>query len=218
MCDYEPQYEPSIADEILSNATAKLIAAIKGEAAEHFKKLEADNKRLKRQNAILRKAEARVCEREAAVMLKQKELEKKARRMTVKEFFGQRSAIMYKVERVATRKPKCSKCNAERIRYYTTPLGNKAYELCTCAGSTYSYVPMKVTLYELKKRQGELLMWFKPLRGEYGGYGSGVAVRDEAVYTPRQQFDSLSKHNTHFASETDCQAYCDWLNEQEQGA
>ncbi len=215
----EPQHEPSLADEILNNATALLIAAIKDEAAQHFKKLKADNRRLKRQNTVLRKAEARVCERESAVMLKQKELERKAKYMTVKEFFGQRAVIMYKAGKVRRQQPKCDECDEKRHRYYKTPLGKKAYEGCTCASFSYTFEPEAIVLYELRKHRGKLLMWFNPYKnGDDEGYGNGCIVKNEHVYTPGATLNDLNEYDVRFSVEADCQTYCDWLNERDKSA
>ena len=210
--EYPIEYEPSIADEILSKATTALLEVAKGNIANLVKRTQTENERLLTENEKLFKQVSEISARERKLKEQETDLAKRAQRMSIKEFFGQRSAIMYFPENNRQPlPPKCNLCDDNRQRPFVTPLGNKAKEPCTCSTATFEFEPQEMTLTELKKDRGILLMWFKSYDND-DGYSSGRIIKNEDVYTGSVPYDQLERRTTYFNDKEQCQAYCDWLN------
>ena len=211
--DYEIEYEPSLADEILKEASDKLMSAIKDETVRRVAEIKGDNKRLERENEKLQQKLYDTNLKEAGLVFKQKEIEQMAKRMPVKEFLGQRSVIMYKVDySQQSRATKCDKCDDRRHLHYKTPSGNNAKEMCACAKWNFGWQPKKMVLSEMRKNNYKLLMWFKPQQLGSDGYTTGAFVEDKDVYDGSLPFTDLDKYKAYFSDELECKLYCDWLN------
>lgn len=214
--EYEPQYEPSEADKIMEEAKKRLYETIKTQQSEHFAGIAKRCERLEEENFNLRAVINGVEERERRVLNAETELKKKAAKMPVKDFFGQHAAIMWKAGYRYDNGEKCDKCDDRRFIQYKTPLGHEKEERCDCYKSEKVYEPEEYALTELRRngRDGALLFWFKPYNESDGdGFSSGVLVK--SVFSG-QPFEELEKYNTYFNNEDDCQAYCDWLNNDSQ--
>lgn len=208
--EFEPQYEPSEADEILSDAKDKLYAVIKRTHAADFENITRKCDRLENENASLRETLNGVTAREMEIERKEKELERKTKKMPVKEFFGQHAAIMWKADYHFENGVKCDKCDDRRNIQYTTPSGREQEEKCTCYKNETVYAPQEQRLVELRRdsRDGDLRFWFKPY-DDGDGYSSGRIA--DNVYAG-ESFEDANKHNLFFNNVDDCQAYCDWKN------
>ncbi len=212
MYDYEIDFEPSQADEILAEAAAKLLEAAKNDVARKIAEATRRNERLEKENIELRKKIAKIDSRERELNQREVDLEKMAKRMPVEKFFGQRAVIMYKAQYTRQEMfPKCDLCDDNRDRHYKTPLGKDAREKCTCAEKFTVWEPQEMVLTELSRRDGgKLLMWFKSHK-DVDAYSSGQVVYDEDVFNG-QPFSKLDK-GTYFVNADDCQAFCKYLNE-----
>lgn len=212
--DFEVEYEPTIADVILADASVKLREAIKKDAAGKIRLIVSDNERLKRNNErlLVQNNALRVQERDVAK--REKELERKAKRMPLGEFMGQRSMVMWKAGYNFVNGDKCDKCDRHRKIHYKTPTGRDATERCDCYRSDKIWRPKQSVVYEMRrnKRDASLLMWFKIYNDDENGFGSGEIIKDENIYTD-QPFPELNYHTVLFADEGKCQEYCDWKME-----
>lgn len=212
--EYPIEYEPSIADEILSKATTELFETAKGDIANLVKRTQTENERLLAENEKLFKQAVEIKGRERKLKEQETDLSNRAKRMPVKEFFGQRSVVMYFTEsKRQPMPPKCNLCDDKRARPYTTPLGRKEQEPCPCSIVTSKFEPQEKTLTDLRKDRGDgaLLMWFRTSSDE--GYSSGQIIKNEDVYNGSTPFDQLERYHTYFNDKEQCQLYCDWLND-----
>jgi len=211
--DFAMDYEPSLADEILSRAATELFAAAKDRVVATVNDIKAENSRLKAKNKRLLAQVTEFDKMKAELIGERDRLEKESKRMSIKKFFGQRTVLMYRAEYTKQdRPPKCDKCNDRRERPYKTPLGRDAKEFCECATYRYEWMPGELQLVELRKNRTELLMWFKP-DSNNDGYSSGKIIRDKNIFAG-QPFANLDKYKVYFNNMDECQQYCDWLNEQ----
>jgi hypothetical protein len=209
-------YEPTLADEILTEASAKLMDAIKQDVAKRIKEIEQANERLSRENKILHEQVIAASQEKRDLQRQREELERKAARMSVEDFLGQRAVLMYSVGREYVKGPKCDRCNDERKLPYKTPLGADATEGCPCGVSTIFYTPKEFVITEMgKDRCGRnVRAWFKQYNEE-DHYSSSEFVKDEDVYNGEDDFSSLDRHKVFFQDKSQCQAYCDYLNQEE---
>lgn len=203
--EYYPEYEPSLADEIFKEASDKLFAALKENTVARVAELTRKNERLEKRNAELQENVIGVAIRETNVLVREQELEREAKRMTCKEFMGQRSVIMYRAAADYRRPPLCGKCDNGWYPY-KTPLGNDAQEACPCTVKKRHFMPEERLLYEMDKSGRNLRMWFRPTEGD--GWSGGVIVN--AFYNG-EEFGDLDR-GIHFENQTDCQAFCEYLN------
>jgi hypothetical protein len=121
-------------------------------------------------------------------------------------------------------RPKCDLCDNDRKLHYKSPLGKEKEEYCTCANKMPFYEVMEYTLYRFKRdtrSMGDL--WYE--------YRAPINKRDyeesiqysytrqpELFYEPTWDFVNISsrqRDKVWFHEQTDCQAYCDWLNAKE---
>jgi len=213
--DYNDLYEPTLADEIFVEASAKLIDALKENVAGRVMEIERKNDRLEEENKDLREQMAAVNQEKRNLQGQREELERKAARMPIGEFLGQRAVIMHRADYDHVTGPRCRECNSDRVRTYKTPLGKDAGERCPCSVQNRVHKPRKFVLSSMARRphEHEILVWFEQYENK-DSYSSSRLVLGENVYSDESNFADLDMHKTYFQEEAQCQEYCDWLNEQ----
>jgi hypothetical protein len=97
---------------------------------------------------------------------------------------------------------KCDKCNENRALEFTYPSGKKGYEQCECARTYNMYIPEKISAYKISNENG-ITSYFK--RNDYT-----LKAMDDIHYG--RDFSKVNKFSAIFATEKDCQCYCDYLN------
>ena len=204
--DYELEYEPSLADEIFNEASAKLMDALNGEVKQRLERIADENASLQALNNSLKKQLAEYKQREYELAEGERQLRLAAKKMPLKEFMGQYEVVMYQATMKHEYGPKCDKCDDKRQLYYRTPLGNDATEPCKCAKMFRVYRPQMQVLYSISKRNHKLLAWYRPYPHE-DAFESGKLA--EQFYNQDIEFADLDKHKAYFENESDCQAYCD---------
>ena len=216
MFDYdEPMYEPSLADEIKTEAADKLFAAVDASVRQRFDKIELDNKSLEKRNKQLLEELSEYKSKESDIEAREKELSRKAKRMSLKEIMGQRKIMMYAARTEYKVKEKCSRCDDNRKLVFISPRGFKMKETCECGENIQFFAPSKQIAYEMADGKESLRMWYSPVSGDKS-YSSGVFVPDENVFVGElDDYSNLNKCNSYFVFKKDCQEYCDWLNMQD---
>ena len=141
---------------------------------------------------------------------------KRARLDTLLE--GVYKFVYYRPSKKYEKLPKCNKCDNYRKVEFTSPLGRKMKEECECNKSIISYVCEPFWVCEFRETsQRELIIWFKPYNDDDNGYTySSSVVADEIITKHLDDFSILDKEKKiFFASEEECQRYCDYLNVKE---
>ena len=211
MFDYNDiEYEPSDADEILSEAADKLAAAVKSHVAARFANIEVENERLRLENKRLAAINLEYGKRERAIEAAEIDIKRRAAKMGVKDFMGQYEITMWSVTTRYELGPKCDRCDDSRHIPYKTPLGNDAREQCACAAKKRVWIPQEQQVYELYKSgyDNRLTVWYRPAQGDDGAISSR---NYKEVYTG-ESYDSIERRAILFNDKSACSLYCDWLN------
>lgn len=218
---YEDFYEPSEFEQMVEEFKDTLKESVKKEWIDKMNRLEEENKELqevkKNFNQIKNDYEKAKweCERES---IRAKESAKKdAYKARLSELLGDLKAEYWSIEKEYIKKPKCDKCDSNRMVAYITPFGKQAKESCTCAETEPKYVPREMVIYQIGLYNSKIGARFvKKHRddedtfvsdSEY--YGHKIVVKDEDDIST---FSGENEYTLYFESFEKCQEYCDYLN------
>lgn len=192
-----------------------LMESVKEEFIAELERLKNENNQLTevKNNFALIKQEYKNKERQLEV--ERRELKRKVRNERLSELTKDFQIIMYRANSERVKQPKCSNCDNNRRLYYKTPLGNDAWEYCTCNDSYIVYVPRDYMRVEFSISDG-MKAWYQinnfGERDEYAKYDVN-SIHHNSVYSEGMDYDEVNKYHTFFKNQEDCQKYCDWLNE-----
>lgn len=214
--DEEFYNEPSEFEIQIDELKQSLIKSVKDEYKEKMQELLKENQELqeikKNWEIIKKEHEAKLIELEN----EKRNLELKMKRARLDTLLeGVYKFVYYRPTRKYEKLPKCNKCDDYRKVEFISPLGRKMKEECECNKSIISYVCEPFYVCEFRETsQRELIIWFKPYERDNNGYTYyGSINADEIITKHLDDFSSLDKEKTvFFASEEECQRYCDYLN------
>ena len=202
-------------DQQIDEFKKSLMFGVKQEFLDRLNNLEKENQELKeiKNNWI-----SLVQEYEnKKYMLEQEKLNAKteARNQRLSELLKDNEIVLYKAEGKHFEKPKCDKCDRNRQIKYVSPQGRKVSEFCDCAIKSTKHFPQRYIWYEFRidDYTKRLFVWYKKLQYDGKGYEyfEGEAHNDRVIYDSSMSYESLPYH-TYFETETECQKYCEWLN------
>lgn len=221
MSYYDDFYEPSEFEQMVEDFKDTLRESVKKEWKDRMDSLEAENKTLqevrKNFNQIKNdyaKAEWE-CKRESEIAIVN--AKKDAHKARLSELFGDMKTQYWRIDEERIKKPKCDKCDRDRMVAYITPLGKQAKEYCTCAETESKYVPREMVIYQISLNNHKLDVRFIKRNQEDEVY-TNVLVEYYGYKTIIKDQDDISslsendKWSFYFESEEKCQEYCDWLN------
>ena len=205
-------FEPSEFDQEIEAFKETLRASVKKEVQQELDDLReevAELRLLKRNfddSVRQYKVECERREREAQRAIDD------AKRMRVNELLSAVAPFAWAIETKGHKPPKCDKCDALRRRYYTTPLGRKTYESCTCDHIIYTYYVKKAPIIELcyGNREISQVTYLIKEGGEYERYRT-----TETVFCDEKPFEKINSYHAMFRSETKARLYAAWLNRKE---
>lgn len=219
-CDDDFYNEPSEFEEQMDKLKESLSKSVKSEFLEEMERLRKENKNLQgiREHfeQIKKDYERKKAECDRAIH----EAEQKAKRMRVNELMEHFRIFAWETTWEYLYGPKCDKCNKCRKIKITLPSGRKIDDECQCLKSeTKVVVPQRMVLYEMADRDQGIAAWYKACGLKDGRYY--VVDYASSVYTERlikhgTDYDRIEKMEEQkvvlFATEEECQAYCDYLN------
>lgn len=134
------------------------------------------------------------------------------RRVKLRELMVDFKIIMYCADSYYVDNPKCDKCNEKREIPYTLPSGRPSLEKCSCATRTMKYKPAQHEIYEfnLNGNDNRIHMHYQESDNENQVYNR--TQYGETAYKQGMEYSAINKQETFFENESDCQLYCDWLN------
>ena len=151
--EFDDRYEPTLVDEIFTEARDKMFEALKVSAKEEIEAIIRENDRLKKAQSDVRTREINVTSKENELKKRRDELEREWKNRSLEDLFEPLKETMwcivssYKQER-----PKCNLCNSDRkIEFVSATTGRKTYDTCDCSRSYYIYKPLEVSVYDLTK-------------------------------------------------------------------
>ena len=218
MTMYDPEdfyREPSEFEEQIEEFKESLRKSVKQEFLYEMERLRKENKNLRYIRDKLYQFEREKRTELSLLREKTANAEREARRVRFNKLFAEFMPAVYCVGYRYEKKPKCDKCDENRLIFYTTPLGRRASESCICNQIKTIYEPEVRYVSEIRLGNSGgndgLIVWYKPKRDdEY------VSPRVFKGYCDEMQPEVIEdKYIAAFKELERCQAYCDWLNEQE---
>lgn len=218
---YEDFYEPSEYDQMVEEFKEALRESVKREWLDKMNSLEEENKKLqevkKNFNAIKSDFEKAKWECEQESERIKESAKRDAYRARLSELLGNMKAKYWCIKKEIIKKPKCDKCDNNRMVAYITPLGRQAKEYCTCNEVESKYVPCEVVIYRIELYNSKIEAWFVQKDkdnedilinfSEY--YGDKDVIKDEDDIST---FAELDERDLYFESLEKCQEYCNYLN------
>lgn len=216
---YEEEFynEPNEFEKQINEFKECLLKSVKQEYLSEMEQLKKENKELQVVKENLNTIKKEYKEKSRRLDRERHNMEMDLKRKRLSELMKDSEVILYKVCASRLELEKCSQCNENRKVEYITPLGNKAYEDCSCSIRKTVYIPREYIRYSFalvntggqqyvsayyRKRESD--------RDEYFTYDDSVRV--ENIYSLEMEFDQLDIYNTFFKTVDECQSYCDFLN------
>lgn len=129
---------------------------------------------------------------------------------------------VWTVRKTYTSRPKCDKCDKDRLIHFTTPMGRESYEECECKKKDLKYVPCKTHMVGFRTNDNGTeiqFRWFERpallFDGESKSWDSWEKNKI-CVKSGNQIPDHRYEDELIFETEEGCLKYCDELNRKEQ--
>ena len=216
MFDYEDFYEPSEFEEKAEELKSYLRESVKQEIKDEMEKLRAENKKLQGIKEHFEEVKRDYERKKSECDRVMRDAENKAKKARLSELMEHLEIILWSVSKEWRYKEKCDACDRNRQIEVTLPSGNKVKDKCKCAEHGVVFVIRRMALYELAKRNGELIAWYK----ECGKEGEEYYICDSITSVPKmiinhdKDFAEIPEDKTvFFTTPEECQQYCDYLNE-----
>ena len=224
--DYEEDeyYEPTIADEIMTEAIDKFkTALVKGKqaAAENLTVWEAslsqreqtlvDNKK------ELRKKEYDIKSKEKSLESDRKNLERnfyKTKLLEISDEMGkQYFEYLYLIDYRYNKVDKCKRCDENRKVLATRPDRTKIEVSCTCDTSVKEWYVTKIKCVFIKFSSGEKGFNFH-FEYDNNGYEDYISVNNDSIYesvdsVPKEKLEKKRYYSIYFTTEVEAQKYID---------
>lgn len=212
--DYENYFEPGEFDEKIEELKEELKKSVKKEINDEIEKLRKENKELQdvKKNFETIKLDFDKKKREYDIAIKN--AERTAKDARLKELIERFKINLWSANWTYMYKKKCDKCNKYRKIQVTLPSGRIVDDNCSCGQITKKvYYPQENVLYELSERNREVMAWYIVegdylIEHPYTKYAELVIDHDKAF----DEIDKSKLNKTFFSTHEECQAFCDYLN------
>lgn len=208
---WENYYEPSEFDILMDGFKDSIRENVKQEIKEKIERLEKENAELRdvkeKWEDVKRYHEEAICELKREKERVRKELESKK----INELLESLAFTAYRPKANTEVGPKCDKCDEKRRIYFTSPMGRKMSEDCTCAARKVTYVPSEESLYCFYVRSsGQVSSQYftRTEEGDWDRYDNCGTVYSELP----DDLEKVSTFHAVFMNLSDCEKYCDYLN------
>lgn len=214
--DTEFYDEPSEFDVMMHEFKQSLLADVKKEYVDEMN-------RLRKENAELQDVKLNFSDIKSDYSKKKNELEReyqdlkgKVRRERLSALMKELEVELYTVSTTSHEKQKCNKCDENRRIYYTTPLGNEAYESCDCSKRISIYKPHPILLNSFSIRNGEGNAWYQV---KVDGSDEWLSYYDDSIsgnelIADESQFENIGyAYKALFKTEELAQKFSDYKNE-----
>lgn len=208
---WEDYYEPSEFDILMDGFKDSIRENVKQEIKEKIERLEKENAELRdvkeKWEDVKRYHEEAICELKREKERVRKELESKKINELLESFAFTAYRPFAKSEMV----PKCDKCDENRKIYFTSPMGRKMSEDCTCAARKVTYTPSEELLLRFYVRSSDEVSarcYTRKEEVEWNRYDYWDALYFELP----DDLEKVSPSCAVFVNLSDCEKYCDYLN------
>jgi hypothetical protein len=215
--EYEEMYEPTMADELITEYKNKMESALKDSVKDKISSIEIENARLRSLNFKLQKQINEIEKRENELHYEKENYKIKLSRMKLSELMKDREVVMYKVESYTELGEKCDKCDEKRYIHFKSPRGVSYSEKCECSEMRKTkYKISQYFCFEFGIRESGLNMFYYKDESDnykddeyYSSYRNSIYI--DEVYKEGSSFEDIDE-KTFFRTKEDCQKYCDYLN------
>ena len=208
---WEDYYEPSEFDILMDGFKDSIRENVKQEIKEKIERLERENAELRdvkeKWEDVKRYHEEAICELKREKERVRKELESKK----INELLESLAFTAYRPLAKTEVGPKCDKCDENRRIYFTSPMGRKMSEDCTCADRKVTYAPSEESLFCFSVRssgQVSTRCFTRKDEGDWDRYDFCGTVYSELP----DDLKNVSPFCAVFMNLSDCEKYCDYLN------
>jgi hypothetical protein len=215
MFEEEQYYEPSLADEIIVEFQEKMKSVLLGSVKFEIENIKEENKNLKKQNEKLQNQVNQIKQKEIELEHLKSNLKAEVRRERLSKLMEDFQVVMYKIDDITEKIPKCNKCDKNRKIKFESPSGKQMEEYCTCNRGKAVYIPKEhiCTEFRVDREDNAMLMWYEENHeSDHDWYGYNNSNLCKTVYKDGMDYKNLNRYDTYFKTKQDCQKYCDWLN------
>lgn len=196
-----------------------LMKGVKAEIIEEMENLRKENAELQDVKSDFESIKKDYKRKEQSLEIFRSNLENQVRQEHWTKLLKNQEVIMYKAIGRYEQGEKCNKCDEYRYIHYTSPQGNPTKEPCNCAARKTVYKPSEEVRYEFAISRGEMRAWYK--RSQYSddrlvidqNYDGVIA--QHVILDRSSDFSKLDYRKTVFKTEEDYQAFCDYLQAEE---
>lgn len=208
---WEDYYEPSEFDILMDGFKDSIRENVKQEIKEKIERLEKKNAELRdvkeKWEDVKRYHEEAICELKREKERVRKEFESKK----INELLESLAFVAYRPLANTEMRPKCDKCDENRRIYFTSPMGRKMSEDCTCTACKVTYAPSEELLFRFHVRSNGQVSTRYFTRKEDGDWD--VYDYCGTVYSALpDDLEKIAPFRAVFMNLSDCEKYCDYLN------
>lgn len=216
-------FEPSEVDEIIGEASYKLMEHLKTDVNNRLQRVDKENSTLKEEIKSLKSELQKYKNKESELIRRERDLNHEFLKRKWSELSDSLTMTAWGIEHKSVLKPKCNCCD-ERRKIKFRDANDNEYEVnCKCNQSETILVPKEYKLFEMSIHKDH----YKELSAECYYYDV-LSNHDDYVFvrsgnTPLEKLpeneEDLKKIDTWrlaFATKEVCQEYCDWKNSQKE--
>ena len=215
--DYEDYFEPGEFDEKIEELKEELKKSVKKEINDEIEKLRKENKELQdvKKNFESIKSDLNAKKREYDIAIKN--AERTANDARLKELMERFKINLWSANWSYMYKKKCDKCDKYRQIQVTLPSGRIVDDNCSCGQiSKKVYYPQENRLYELSEINRSFVAWYIK-QGDKDEYyiEDSLSKYAKLIIDHNKDFKAIDRNEiseTFFVTKEECQAFCDYLN------
>lgn len=220
--DYEEYFEPTKQDDIIQEATSKLIAVVKNEVQAYYNGIIMENEMLIKENQRLMELERNLSLKEYELEQKEKTLESNFYKKKWTEILKDLQFTYYQLCYESKERDKCNECDDKRKIIFTSPQGKTIENNCDCSKRKTFYLPKEVQFANLN-------IYKDNDNSRYDKMGYSIKFSSRNDYDERWVELNARKIKDYFEIETanktyeiiyktleECQKHCDYLNKKEE--
>jgi hypothetical protein len=207
--------EPSEFEQQMDELKESLLKSVKKDYIDEMERLKKENAELQEVKNNMEIIRSQHNDEMRKLHQERQDLKYKVRKERISSLIGETEYFTAAYQR--KKKPKCEKCNENRMIPFKRPSGKDDFEHCECYESYSIYEPIPILLSSVSIREGKGVAWYKvrdrDSRYEYLDYYDD-SISGQELITDEKQFEGLSTYRTLFATKELAQKFCDMKNKE----
>lgn len=213
-------YEPSEFEQQIDEFKESLMKAVKDEHKEEIERLRTENAELQEVKRNFESIKRDYNQKVSELGIQKNNMKNEVRRERLLELMGDFKAELFSPRRNRKSGPKCNKCDDTRNIPFLSPSGREMKEECVCKNNIIFFEPQTSICSSFAVRNGEFIAWYKSYSVDRADgmelESLGVSGVAKFIWSG-ERFEKIQEqyYNVFFEKIEECQAYCDWLTEQQ---